>query len=297
LTRRSVLTWGLGSVAVAVGAAGTGVELVEHEILPGHTLLDRVDGACDVSVPARSFGPVGPSFEETSFSRARNRMVHYSISYPPGHGPGSELPLIVALHGSGGNHHDALGGMTAAQGLALRTDGALLPPMAVLAPDGDSTYWHAHPGDDPMRMILDELLPLCRARGLRHHPVGAMGISMGGYGALLLAEKHPEIFTAAAAISPAVWRSYPEAHAANPGAYADATDFAANDVITHVRALDGTPVRVASGRDDPFRAGVLALTRVLPQHAVVDISKGCHTGSFFAEQQVPSLQFLAAHLS
>jgi S-formylglutathione hydrolase FrmB len=30
---------------------------------------------------------------------------------------------------------------------------------------------------------------------------------MGGYGALLLAEKYPHLITAVAAISPAIWRS------------------------------------------------------------------------------------------
>ena len=38
---------------------------------------------------------------------------------------------------------------------------------------------------------------------------------MGGYGALLLAEKNPELIAAVAAISPAVWTTYSEARAAN----------------------------------------------------------------------------------
>jgi hypothetical protein len=29
----------------------------------------------------------------------------------------------------------------------------------------------------------------------------------------------------------------------------------------------------------------------------VDLAKGCHTGSFFAAQQPPSLAFLARHLA
>jgi hypothetical protein len=29
----------------------------------------------------------------------------------------------------------------------------------------------------------------------------------------------------------------------------------------------------------------------------VDLAKGCHTGAFFAEQQPPSLAFLARHLA
>ena len=91
-----------------------------------------------------------------------------------------------------------------------------------------------------------------------------MGISMGGYGAILLAEKYPETFAAVAAISPAVWTSYSEAHAANAGAYASSADFASDDVVTHTSALENVAIRVASGDEDPFHSGVEALARALP---------------------------------
>ena len=82
-----------------------------------------------------------------------------------------------------------------------------------------------------------------------------MGISMGGYGALLLAEKYPDLISAVAAISPAIWTSYAQARAANAGAYASAADFAADDVVTHAAALARVPVRVAAGLADPFHPG------------------------------------------
>lgn len=83
----------------------------------------------------------------------------------------------------------------------------------------------------------------------------------------------------------------------NAEAYASAADFAANDVITHAGALAGTPVRVASGDDDPFRPGVQTLAKALPPGAVTVFGKGCHDGSFFAEQESPALEFLAAHIA
>ncbi len=124
-----------------------------------------------------------------------------------------------------------------------------------------------------------------------------MGISMGGYGALLLAEKYPDLFAAVAVISPAVWTSYPQARQANPGAYASAAAFAAGDVVTHAAALGRRPVRVATGYRDPFYPGVQALTRALPPGAVVAVGPGCHDGSFFTAQESPSLAFLADHLT
>jgi pimeloyl-ACP methyl ester carboxylesterase len=296
LTRRRALSCGLAAV---IGGAFAGLELVAHGVLPGRQTLDEIEGACSISRPPETFAAPGPSYSGQFFSRARRRSVGYTIAYPPGHGPGSELPLIIALHGFGGTHRGVFSGLTAAQALALRLDTGVPAPMALVAADGGGGYWNTHPGDDPMGMVVDELVPMCQRQGLGRppHRVATYGISMGGYGALLIAERHPRLIAAVAAISPAVWTSYAQARAANPGAYASAADFEADDVVTHTGALARIPVRVASGSDDPFHPGVVALARALPASAAVHISAGCHDGSFFASQQPASLAFLAAHLT
>jgi S-formylglutathione hydrolase FrmB len=114
--------------------------------------------------------------------------------------------------------------MSPAQAVALKINGRLLGPMAMVTVDGGNGYWNPHPGDNPMAMVISELIPRCQRQGLGRSPqlTGIMGISMGGYGALLLAEKHPHLFAAVAAISPAVWTSYQQAKDANAGAYASA---------------------------------------------------------------------------
>jgi enterochelin esterase-like enzyme len=294
-----VLGLGVGGVAAVAAAGVAGAELVSRGVLPGKILLDRLDGACSVSVPAVVYSPPGPSWSGTFYSAARHRTVGYTIAYPPGHRAGDELPLVIMLHGYGGNHASALVGMSVAQALALHVDGLPLAPMAMVTIDGGNGYWNPHPGDNPMAMVIDELIPLCRRLGLGRppRPIGTMGISMGGYGALLFAEKYPHLIASVAAISPAIWTSYAQARGVNPGAYASAAAFAANDAITHATALDRVPVRVAAGYDDPFYPGVQALARVLPTGAVVDFGQGCHTGPFFAEQEPPSLAFLAGHLA
>ncbi len=149
-----------------------------------------------------------------------------------------------------------------------------------------------------MAMVIDELIPFCQRLGLGRAPQrnGTMGISMGGYGAILLAERYPHLISAVAAISPAIWTSYGQARAANAGAYASAVDFAEDDAVTHTAAVRDTPVRVASGLSDPFYPGVVALARALPAGVVVQFSQGCHTGPFFIAQEPPSLRFLGEHL-
>ncbi len=135
-TRRRVLTLGLAPAAVLACAAAGGTELVSRGVLPGRTLLDELDGACSVPDPPLAFAPLGPSIDGAFYSAARRRTVGYTIAYPPGHRRGAELPLVVMLHGYGGNHTDALAGMSAAQAVALKPGGQPLPPMALVTVDG-----------------------------------------------------------------------------------------------------------------------------------------------------------------
>jgi len=298
-SRRQILTVGLGGVAGLVIAGAVGVELVSHGVLPGKQALDQLEGGCSVTSSTFQLAELGHSVSGSFHSRARRRAVGYTIAWPAGAEPGTPLPLIVMLHGEGGNHTDALTGMRPNEAVALVVDGKPLPPMALVTVDGGTGYWNPHPDDDPMAMVISELIPLCQGMNLGRAPqkIGTMGISMGGYGAILLAEKYPQLIRAVAAISPAIWTSYEQAHAVNPGAYASAAEFTANDAVSHTAALSNTPVRVASGNDDPFRPGVLTLARQLPKTSTVVLSQGCHSGPFFNAQEPPSLQFLGRHLA
>ena len=181
--------------------------------------------------------------------------------------------------------------MSPAQALALEAPATPCPPWP-WSPSTVGMVLEPPPGRRPHGHGGDELLPRCQKLGLgTAPPIGTMGISMGGFGALLLAEKYPATFSAVAAISPAVWTSYEQARAANAGAFASAATFDANDVVTHADALRNLPVRVASGLADPFYPGVDALAHALPDGAEVTFSNGCHTGPFFVSQEPASLEF------
>lgn len=291
-TRRRVLAAGLGGAAAIIAG---GLELVDHDVLPGKHILDAVDGACSVPTPPETFRRPGETLTGRFYSRARRREVGYTIAYPPGYPRGSQLPLGLYLHADGGSDTSPLGGLPLARALA----GTGLPAIALAAADGGNLYWHPHPGDDPMGMMIDEIIPMCQRLGLGTGPdqIGTIGISMGGYGAILFAEKFPQTIRACAAISPAIWTTYAQAHAANPGAYTNTREFAEYAAVTHTSSLEQTPVRVASGSDDPFHSGVVALIHQLPPDAITEITSGCHDGAFFASQRHASLLFLGQHLT
>ena len=249
-TRRRVLAAGLGG-AVAIVAGG--LELVDHGVLPGKHILDSVDGACDVPTPPETLRSPGETLSGRFYSRARRREVGYTIAYPPGHRRGSRLPLGLYLHADGGSHTSPLGGLPLASALA----GTGLPAIALVAADGGNLYWHPHPGDDPMGMMIDEVIPMCQRLGLGAgaDQIGAIGISMGGYGAILFAEKFAHTIRTCAAISPAIWTAYAEAHAANPGAYSNAREFAEYDAVTHTSSLAANTRAGRVGHRRPFPPG------------------------------------------
>ncbi len=80
-TRRRVLTLGLAPAAVLACAGIGGTELVSRGVLPGRTLLEKLDGACSVSAPPLAFAPPGPSADGTFYSAARRRTVGYTIAF------------------------------------------------------------------------------------------------------------------------------------------------------------------------------------------------------------------------
>ena len=223
-------------------AGVAGVELISLGVLPGQQELDQIEGGCSVASPPLRFSRLGRSVSGSFYSKTRHRTVGYTVAWPPGVDIDAPLPLIIMLHGEGANHSNALTGMTPGEAGALEIAGQTLPPMAMVTVDGGDGYWNPHPEDNPMEMVVSELIPMCQRMNLGKRPqkTGAMGISMGGYGALLIAEKYPDLIDAAAAISPAIWTSYEQARAVNSAAYASATDFAEDDAVTHASALAHT---------------------------------------------------------
>lgn len=225
----------------------------------------------------------------------KGRRVRWAVAYPPGATTDQALPVALVLHGRGDNFADAFGSHALDRFLADAVhDGT--PAFALASMDGgDHSYWHRRAdGDDPQRMLLEEFLPMLRARGLRTERIGLSGWSMGGFGALLLAERLGRGGCAAVAVdSPALWL-----HAGDtaPGAFDDAADYQRNDVYAGRPRLAGVPVRVAIGTSDPFYVAAKSFVAGLTPRSATDFSVGGHTLAFWRHSAPAQLRFLGQHL-
>jgi enterochelin esterase-like enzyme len=214
------------------------------------------------------------------------------------HPAGWKAPVCFCLPGWGRAPRGVLQGDLrlgdfAAQAVAER--GAA--PFVLVAVRGGDTYWHPRAsGEDAMAMLLDEFIPYCRRELGLGGAAGEtiMGWSMGGYGALLAAESWPRGFAGVCAVSAALWRSYDDGVG---HAFDSAADYAAHDVYAGAGRLDGLPVRLDCGRQDPFYEADKAFAEALPQKPQGGFGPGGHNDAYWRRVAPPEIDFIAAALS
>jgi S-formylglutathione hydrolase FrmB len=249
----------------------------------------------DPAAPAPRRSP-GPSRSGSFASTACGRNVGWQLSYPPGARVGDHLPVALVLHGRGGNHGSAVTELWL-DGYLADAVAAGTPPFVLAAVDGgDHSYWHRRrSGEDPQAMLTGEFVPLLAGMGLTTARIGLFGWSMGGYGALLLAETVGATRIAAvAANSPALWQ---RAADVSSGSFDGTADFAAHDVFPRRDRLAGVPVRIACGTGDPFYPAARAFASSVPLLAGTDFSAGGHTDAFWRRSAPAQLRFLGAALA
>jgi enterochelin esterase-like enzyme len=139
------------------------------------------------------------------------RDVNYAIYLPPDYQSSvRRYPVVYLLHGYTDNESAWIQfgevNLTADRAIAARE----IPPMIIVMPDGGVT-WYINDFQNKVRyedMFIQEFIPQIDAR-YRTRPEkefrGIAGLSMGGWGALLFSMRHPDLFTACAAYSAAVW--------------------------------------------------------------------------------------------
>jgi enterochelin esterase-like enzyme len=261
MRRRVMLTGGAGLAATAVGTAGAWL------------VSDRLDRGPGPVVPA---APPGDERLELRESASRGRQVDFYTCAPDGHGDGRGLPVCLVLHGGSTTARDfPTLGLGRVLTDALRRGAA---PFVLAGATGDRLSWQPAGRDDPQRMVREEIPAWCAERGFDTTRLAVWGWSMGGYGALLLAETFPGFVRSAAAFSPAV----------NPG----------DRVFARVDRLRPTPIGLWCGVDDDLYRNVRALHRALPTEPVAgDYRRGRHNFGYWSTVIPAAFDFVAATLA
>ncbi|MEU4423009.1 alpha/beta hydrolase-fold protein [Actinoplanes sp. NPDC024001] len=255
--RRRTLLAGAGVAAVAAVA---GVRM-------------RASGGTPLVLPS---APPGVERVERRFSAARGREVDFYTAVPEGHGAGRGLPVCLVLHGGSKRPGDFAGvGLGRFLTDAVRRGSE---PFVLAGATGDRLAWQPDGADDPQRMVREELPAWCAERGFDSDRLAAWGWSMGGYGALLLAETFPGFVRSVAAFSPAV----------RPG----------DAVFNGVAKLAGTPVGLWCGRDDSLYRNVRDLHEALPSEpSAGGYRDGDHHFGYWGTEIPDAFDFVAGTLS
>ncbi len=187
------------------------------------------------------------SFESVALGREMKAMVVRPAS-------GGERPVLLLLHGRGRHRNSLLE-------LADARESLLAADLWVFLPDGEDGWYMNSPVDANARYAdyLDEIIERITARYPVPHESGrwaVAGWSMGGYGAIRLAQRRPERFGAVAAIIGLL--DFPRAETLPPGRNytvptsrfgADFDIWSGLNPIRQVETLKGKAVLVITAED------------------------------------------------
>ena len=138
----------------------------------------------------------------TFHSAALNRDMPYRAILPVSIATNQKLPVIYLLHGGGGGFHD-WSNYSDVAGYAERG-------LILVMPEGNSSYYTNsadRPQDRYEDYIVQDLISDVEQRfpassGRTHRAIA--GVSMGGFGSVVLALKHPDLFVFAGGLSSAL---------------------------------------------------------------------------------------------
>ncbi len=144
-------------------------------------------------------------------SAVLGRSVHYTVYLPADYTLSQRAyPVVYLLHG----YTDDNTGWLQFGEINRYADKAIaegtIPPMIIIMPDADSSWYiNSYDGKEKYEdFFFKEFIPAVekayRIKSQKEYRAVA-GLSMGGYGSLMYALKHPEYFAAAAPLSAAVF--------------------------------------------------------------------------------------------
>ncbi len=136
-----------------------------------------------------------------------NQTVRYSVYLPPDYYTSNRrYPVVYLLHGYGDDETSWIQFGEADRIADAGIKSGELPPMIIVMPDGGKS-WYINDYQSKVRyedMLVQEFIghidTAFRTRKDREFRA-ISGLSMGGFGSLVLAMHHPELFSACAALS------------------------------------------------------------------------------------------------
>jgi enterochelin esterase-like enzyme len=271
------------------------VKLLRAIIIRFHGYFSLVAGilAFTFSLDATAGTVLSRSFT----SAALNRSWSYSVYLPSGYETSNlRYPVLYLLLGYGDERNEWV-----SDGRVQQTADALIasgdiPPCLIVMPDG-GTSWYIDRKEKMETAFIQDLLPdvekTWRALSMRSGRLVG-GFSMGGYGALRFALKYPDMFAAAALLSPAIYNPEPPKNSAarRAGVFASPDfDLAVWKEYNYPALWDAylakrvpIPMYINSGDDDQFfieheAETLYHLLRVNDQPAELRIVDGGHNWS------------------
>jgi predicted esterase len=154
-----------------------------------NTMLDALEAGSDPFSTRRG------EFKKAYLSKVDNTLQPYQVYVPTSYEKSKRFPLIIALHGMGGDENSYF--QAYAQG-AFKTE-AEKHGYIVACPKGRkpaSMYL-----GDADKDVMDVLAEMRRDYNVDPDRIYLTGHSMGGYGTWSLAMSHPDVFAALAPIS------------------------------------------------------------------------------------------------
>ncbi len=164
--------------------------------------------ALALALPATAGVVVSREFD----SPALQRKWTYAVYLPDGYETSTlQYPVLYLLHGHNGGLYDWANLGHIQQTADALTASGDMPPAIIVMPDAGSS-WYVDRKEKMETAVIRDLVGdvqrTFRAIDARKGRLIA-GLSMGGYGSLRFALKYPEMFAAAALLSPAIYDPEP----------------------------------------------------------------------------------------
>lgn len=178
----------------------------------------RPSGHTDSSPKAQVGGQQGADSRvtyATFHSASLDRDLNYAVLLPASYNKDTKrrYPVLYFLHGMNGNEREFERRGVAAAVEKMEADGKIGEFIIVSPAGGNSFYINAKSGVRYEDAIVKDLIPYIESN---YRAIGTsngraiQGISMGGFGALMIAFKHPELFSSVTTHCAALFQELPK---------------------------------------------------------------------------------------